>query len=118
MDLLSKTMEELHLMKEECELTCEELAKTSRDFDYQREEYKLKYIQACILAREMKLSEKKLDELITMTQDTYLGLEILKDEYLHHRYSRSEEILKSLRAKERSYLNTLEAIHITLNSRK
>lgn len=118
MDLMNKTLDELHLMKEECELTCQELAKTSRDFDYQLEENKLQYINGYILAREMKLAEKNLNELITLTQDTYVLLEILKEEYLHHRYSRSEEILKSLREKEKGYLNTLEAIHIEINSRK
>ena len=68
MNLSSKTDEELQLILEETELEYNEIRKSARDM--YGISWKYDYVRGEMLRRKLKLAEKKLTELVSMTQDS------------------------------------------------
>ncbi len=68
MNLSSKTDEEFQLILEETELEYNEIRKSARDM--YGISWKYDYVRGEMLRRKLKLAEKKLTELVSMTQDS------------------------------------------------
>jgi hypothetical protein len=68
MNLYGKTDEELQILLEETELEYNEIRNSGRDTYAIL--WKYDYVRGEVLRRKLKLAEKKLVELVTMTQDS------------------------------------------------
>jgi len=78
MNLYGKTDEKLQIILEETELEYNEIRNSGRDT--YAISWKYDYVRGEVLRRKLKLAEKKVGELVTMTQDSILAQKkILED---------------------------------------
>jgi hypothetical protein len=114
-DLQGKSDEEVKLALEEAELEYDEIRKSGRS-SYSID-WKLDYIRGELLRRKLKLHEKKLQDLVKMTQDSIQNqTDIVNDWNLIKKGADHETYLRF--KKQCDYEHDLQtAIHLQMNQR-
>lgn len=109
-----KTDEEIQLLLEEAQLEYNEIRSSERD-TYQIS-WKLDQIRGEILRRKLKLDEKKLIELVSMTQDSLLALEKIRNDWKVVKKTADTTTYTYFKQQEREQFDIQTAIHLQINS--
>lgn len=114
MDFRNKTDEEVKLLLEEVELEYNEIRKSERDTYFIQ--WKLDQVRGEVLRRKLKLHEKKVPELVSMTQDSIQKMSKLYDEWDRIKKGVDTATYEHFKKLEGNEHDLQTAIHLQINS--
>jgi len=115
MNLYGKTDEKLQVILEETELEYNEIRNSGRDT--YAISWKLDYIRGEFLRRKLKLSEKKLAELVTMTQDSIRAQDKIVEDWEKIKKGADQATYEHYKNLCKQQTDIQTAIHLQMNHR-
>jgi len=115
MNLYGKTHEELQVILEQTELEYNEIRNSGRDT--YGISWKYDYIRGEILRRKLKLSEKKLVELVTMTQDSIRAQNKILEDWDKIKKGADQATYEHYKNLSKYQTDVQTAIHLQMNQR-
>ncbi len=115
MNLYGKTDQELQIILEETELEYNEIRKSGRDT--YGISWKYDYVRGEVLRRKLKLAEKKLVELVTMTQDSIRSQNKILEDWERIKKGADKATYEYYKNLSKYQTDVQTAIHLQMNQR-